>query len=189
MGVTDAHNSDAGGGGERVLWTAIAALQREIPNVICAVYTGDSASDEAIMQAAQQRFGIRLPRPVHFVRLKRRHLLEDRQYPRFTLLMQSIGSMRVAVDALAQLVPDVYIGPALLFSAHLNARAHPLSAFFFRPVQIRRVLPLRSPFSGFPGAALPRTSTTRPSAATCFAKWRFGAPTITTRRVSLRLLY
>lgn len=33
---------NAGGGGERVLWTAIAALQREEKDVICAVYTGDA---------------------------------------------------------------------------------------------------------------------------------------------------
>lgn len=33
---------NAGGGGERVLWTAVAALQREEKDVICAVYTGDA---------------------------------------------------------------------------------------------------------------------------------------------------
>ena len=33
---------NAGGGGERVLWTAIAALQREEKDVVCAVYTGDA---------------------------------------------------------------------------------------------------------------------------------------------------
>lgn len=35
-------NSNAGGGGERVLWSAIACLQREEPNVVCLVYTGDT---------------------------------------------------------------------------------------------------------------------------------------------------
>jgi ALG11 mannosyltransferase N-terminus len=33
--------SNAGGGGERVLWTAIAALQRTDPNVVSVVYSGD----------------------------------------------------------------------------------------------------------------------------------------------------
>lgn len=33
---------NAGGGGERVLWAAIAYLQREEPNVVCVVYTGDT---------------------------------------------------------------------------------------------------------------------------------------------------
>ena len=33
--------SNAGGGGERVLWTAIAALQRTDPDVLSVIYTGD----------------------------------------------------------------------------------------------------------------------------------------------------
>lgn len=34
-------NSNAGGGGERVLWAAVSCLQREEPELICVVYTGD----------------------------------------------------------------------------------------------------------------------------------------------------
>lgn len=42
--------SNAGGGGERVLWTAIAALQRNEPDVISVVYSGDiDASKEEII--------------------------------------------------------------------------------------------------------------------------------------------
>lgn len=43
--------SNAGGGGERVLWTAIACLQREEPDVVCVVYTGDAviSSKEAMI--------------------------------------------------------------------------------------------------------------------------------------------
>jgi hypothetical protein len=41
--------SNAGGGGERVLWTAIRDIQRDFNNVICAVYTGDIASKEEII--------------------------------------------------------------------------------------------------------------------------------------------
>jgi alpha-1,2-mannosyltransferase len=42
--------SNAGGGGERVLWTAIRDVQRDFPNVICAVYTGDvEATKEQII--------------------------------------------------------------------------------------------------------------------------------------------
>lgn len=33
--------SNAGGGGERVLWTAIAHLQRTAPQLVMVVYTGD----------------------------------------------------------------------------------------------------------------------------------------------------
>jgi alpha-1,2-mannosyltransferase len=40
-GLYDA-GSDAGGGGERVLWTAVACLQREEHDVVCVVFTGDA---------------------------------------------------------------------------------------------------------------------------------------------------
>jgi hypothetical protein len=33
--------SNAGGGGERVLWAAIKATQNRWPNAKCVVYTGD----------------------------------------------------------------------------------------------------------------------------------------------------
>lgn len=43
--------SNAGGGGERVLWAAIAYLQRTEPNVVSAVYTGDiGVSKEEIIE-------------------------------------------------------------------------------------------------------------------------------------------
>jgi len=45
-----AHPSNAGGGGERVLWTAIAAVQRTEPDVVSVVYSGDvDASKEEII--------------------------------------------------------------------------------------------------------------------------------------------
>lgn len=50
--------SNAGGGGERVLWTAIAWLQRERPNALCVVYTGDQVSKEEIVDKVKVRFRI-----------------------------------------------------------------------------------------------------------------------------------
>lgn len=38
---TDDGCSNAGGGGEVVLWTAVAHMQRTEPGLICVVYTGD----------------------------------------------------------------------------------------------------------------------------------------------------
>ena len=35
---------DAGGGGERVLWCAVRALQRQQPGAFCIVFTGDDAA-------------------------------------------------------------------------------------------------------------------------------------------------
>ena len=48
--------SNAGGGGERVLWTAIALLQRTEPDVVSVVYSGDTdASKEQIIAKVQVR--------------------------------------------------------------------------------------------------------------------------------------
>ena len=42
--------SNAGGGGERVLWTAIAHIQRTEQDIVCVVYTGDvDATKEQII--------------------------------------------------------------------------------------------------------------------------------------------
>ena len=43
----DQVQSNAGGGGERVLWTAIAAMQRTNPDIISAVYSGDTDATKA----------------------------------------------------------------------------------------------------------------------------------------------
>jgi hypothetical protein len=49
-------HSNAGGGGERVLWTAIALMQRTEPDVISVVYSGDTnASKEHIIAKAKVR--------------------------------------------------------------------------------------------------------------------------------------
>jgi hypothetical protein len=42
--VVRADDSDSGGGGERVLWSAIAYLQRTQQDVVSLVYTGDFPS-------------------------------------------------------------------------------------------------------------------------------------------------
>ena len=50
-------SSNAGGGGERVLWTAIAALQRTEPNIVSVVYSGDvDASKDEIIAKVKVRF-------------------------------------------------------------------------------------------------------------------------------------
>jgi len=48
--------SNAGGGGERVLWTAVALMQRTEPDVISVIYSGDTdASKEQIITKAKVR--------------------------------------------------------------------------------------------------------------------------------------
>jgi hypothetical protein len=57
--------SNAGGGGERVLWTAVALMQRSEPDVISVVYSGDTdASKEQIIAKAKVRTRARVPIPL-----------------------------------------------------------------------------------------------------------------------------
>ncbi|XP_045725334.1 GDP-Man:Man(3)GlcNAc(2)-PP-Dol alpha-1,2-mannosyltransferase isoform X1 [Mirounga angustirostris] len=101
---------NAGGGGERVLWCALRALQKKYPEAVYVVYTGDvNVSGQQILEGAFRRFNIRLTHPVKFVFLRKRYLVEDSLYPHFTLLGQSLGSILLGWEALMQCVPDVYI--------------------------------------------------------------------------------
>ena len=103
---------NAGGGGERVLWQAVHALQVRYPSVQCVVYTGDTdATSKDILNKAHSRFGITLSKEgdVRFVYLKLRRWVEASRWPRFTLLGQSLGSILLGAEALLKFCPDVYI--------------------------------------------------------------------------------
>ncbi|GMP23457.1 hypothetical protein CsSME_00001049 [Camellia sinensis var. sinensis] len=53
-----------GGGGERVLWCAVKAIQDERSDLDCLVYTGDhDASPESLIARAIDRFGVQLLYP------------------------------------------------------------------------------------------------------------------------------
>lgn len=101
----------AGGGGERVLWCAIDATQREHPGLHCVVYTGDnSVTPEDMLKQAESRFGVKLcPKSIDFAYLASRHLVEPSVWPRFTLLGQSLGSMRLAWEAICKFCPDIMV--------------------------------------------------------------------------------
>lgn len=101
---------NAGGGGERVLWCALRALQKKYPEAVYVVYTGDAdVSGQQILDGAFRRFNIRLTHPVKFLFLRKRYLVEASLYPHFTLLGQSLGSIFLGWEALMQCVPDIYI--------------------------------------------------------------------------------
>ncbi len=101
---------NAGGGGERVLWQSIRALQTRYSFIQCVVYTGDRVDKDGILAKVKKRFGIDLTRTgVEFVFLKTRGCVEADKYPRFTLLLQSLGSIFLGLEAFIKFVPDVYI--------------------------------------------------------------------------------
>ncbi|KAF9907992.1 asparagine-linked glycosylation protein [Linnemannia zychae] len=102
---------NAGGGGERVLWTAIRDIQQKYPHVVSVVYTGDTdVNKQDILERVRSRFNIELdPSLVGFEFLKKRFWIEDAKWPRFTLIGQSIGSMILGWEALKYVVPDIWI--------------------------------------------------------------------------------
>ncbi|KAM4701057.1 GDP-Man:Man(3)GlcNAc(2)-PP-Dol alpha-1,2-mannosyltransferase [Discoglossus pictus] len=101
---------NAGGGGERVLWCALRALQKRYKDAIYVVYTGDKGvTGEQILNGAVGRFNIKLSHPVQFIFLEKRGFVEASLYPHFTLLGQSLGSVVLGWEALAKCVPDIYI--------------------------------------------------------------------------------
>ncbi|KAI0823974.1 mannosyltransferase [Trametes gibbosa] len=102
---------NAGGGGERVLWAAVHALQRKEPDVVSVVYSGDiETTKEKIIDKVKARFDIELyPQTLHFVFLQSRNLVEDFTWPHFTLLGQSLGSMYLVWEAMTYLIPDLFI--------------------------------------------------------------------------------
>ncbi|KAK5116636.1 hypothetical protein LTR62_007310 [Meristemomyces frigidus] len=102
---------NAGGGGERVLFAAILATQRQYPKALCLVYTGDhDASKDQILANVRNRFNIHLnPARVCFLYLSTRDFVLANKYPHFTLLGQSLGSLVLGWDAFSLLVPDIFI--------------------------------------------------------------------------------
>ncbi|KAF9453183.1 glycosyltransferase family 4 protein [Macrolepiota fuliginosa MF-IS2] len=129
---------NAGGGGERVLWTAIAALQRNEPEIISVVYSGDiDATKDQILDKVKARFDIELdPLKIHFVFLHSRKWIEDSQWPYFTLLGQSLGSIYLAWEAMSILIPDLYIdtmGYAFTFRVASILGRIPVGAYVHYP--------------------------------------------------------
>ncbi|EPY51595.1 alpha-1,2-mannosyltransferase Alg11 [Schizosaccharomyces cryophilus OY26] len=101
---------NAGGGGERVLWTAVKSVQTDFPNVISLIYTGDPVSSEEALRRVKTTFEIDLDSSkVIFVPLKLRFLVSPTVWPRFTLLGQSVGSMILGFEAICRFAPDIFI--------------------------------------------------------------------------------
>lgn len=102
---------NAGGGGERVLWCAVRAVQTRYPAAKLIIYTGDTdAAPDMILAKARERFNMAIPDTnLTFVYLHRRSWVEAERYPYFTMLGQSFGSLVLGTEALLSFVPSIYI--------------------------------------------------------------------------------
>lgn len=97
---------NAGGGGEKVLWVALCALQERYPDAEFYIYTGDiEATPVEILSKVDKALNVKLQREVKFVYLNKRKWVEADMYPYFTLLGQSLGSIYLGFEALNQLNP------------------------------------------------------------------------------------
>eukprot|EP00931_Biecheleriopsis_adriatica_P108261 TRINITY_DN82591_c0_g1_i1.p1 TRINITY_DN82591_c0_g1~~TRINITY_DN82591_c0_g1_i1.p1 ORF type:complete len:529 (-),score=99.42 TRINITY_DN82591_c0_g1_i1:10-1596(-) len=101
----------AGGGGERVLWCCVRAVQQQHPGVVCVIYTGDKdVPPSEFLAQAKKRFGVEVDAAgVRFAILQGRRWVDAVTWPRFTLLGQSIGSVLLGWEALCLFRPGVYI--------------------------------------------------------------------------------
>ncbi len=71
--------SNSGGGGERVLWCAIKAIEMNIETPLeCIIYSGDPSPQEDILLKVSQRFGIYFSNKVkiQIINLTKRHYVE-----------------------------------------------------------------------------------------------------------------
>ena len=99
----------SGGGGERVLWNSIQALQRRYSFILCVIYTADPVDKkEEVIKGVKRVFNIELPRPVEFVHLRSTGALNLKMWPLSTLLGQSIASMWVGMEAFSSFIPNVF---------------------------------------------------------------------------------
>jgi alpha-1,2-mannosyltransferase len=128
-------NSDAGAGGEKVLWQAIKALQNHNMfnnkqyNIHILVYSASSLTlKEILKQKVKERFGIDISeKNLHLINLDKKlaNTLDPQNYPTFTLLWQAIASIRVTFNA-------CYIMPCDVFADTMGvAFCYPFIRLFF----------------------------------------------------------
>ncbi|KAK6100652.1 Glycosyl transferases group 1 family protein [Brugia pahangi] len=103
---------NAGGGGERVLWCAINAMQKKFGEKYrYVVYSGDvDVTPQKILQKAKDCFDIEvIDNNLQFIYLRTRPWLESSNYPYLTLLLQNLAGLLVGVEALFRYNPHVFI--------------------------------------------------------------------------------
>lgn len=99
----------SGGGGERVLWNSIQALQKRYSFILCVIYTANPVDKKAeVINGVKKTFNIELPRTVEFIHLRSTGALNLKMWPLSTLLGQSIASMWVGMEAFSSFIPNVF---------------------------------------------------------------------------------
>ncbi|XXQ29727.1 GDP-Man:Man(3)GlcNAc(2)-PP-Dol alpha-1,2-mannosyltransferase [Plasmodiophora brassicae] len=100
------------GGGERVLWHCIKALQaRYSSSISITIYCADDHTTTAdrILAQAQRCFGLDPLSRITFVPVRGWKLIDPSIYPVLTLLLQSLGSVVLAFECLVRHRPGTFI--------------------------------------------------------------------------------
>ena len=100
---------NGGGGGERVLWQAIHAIQLKYPRVSCVVYTCEGLQLKELLDNVSRAFYIDLLPNLELIYLDGVSYIEASSYPRFTILFQNLGSLLLAHEALHKYQPDIFV--------------------------------------------------------------------------------
>ncbi|VDC03397.1 unnamed protein product [Peniophora sp. CBMAI 1063] len=131
--------SNAGGGDERVLWTAVAHMQRTEPSIANVAYSGDVDAIKKEVRIARVNAHLDIildPDTLPFVFLRSCRYMEDASRPRFTLLAQSLSSMHFDWGALSYVIPDLFIDTmeyAFVFHVAAGLAGVPVGAYVRYP--------------------------------------------------------
>ncbi|KAJ3276752.1 NADPH-dependent diflavin oxidoreductase 1 [Terramyces sp. JEL0728] len=99
-----------GGGGERVLWTAIDGIQQRYPQKEVVIYTWANAEVDLLLDKVEKQFGFVLDADrILFLKLHTWPFLESKRYKRLTLITSSLGSIVTGWEAFTILRPKVLI--------------------------------------------------------------------------------
>lgn len=107
----------SGGGGERVLWHLVKIMLDRYPKHTIFIYTHKNIRDDPlqILVKAKNLFKIDLLaneqalERLEFVPLSWAPLVEAKNYPVLTLLLQNLMSVLVALQAAYHVIPEVYV--------------------------------------------------------------------------------
>lgn len=113
--------SDNGAGGEKVLWTAIKAIQNNTESlgkkghekIVVLVYSGSQMqADEILEHKVYKRFGIDIDKTkVHFVQISKEmhEALDPKNYPTMTMVWQALAYIKVVFTAVQEGPCDVFV--------------------------------------------------------------------------------
>lgn len=83
-------------------------MSHRYPDTNIHIYTVETVEKQKILDKAQNQFNVKVnPEKVTLVRLTMKKLIEAECYPYFTLLLQSLGSMMLGMEAFMKLNPGM----------------------------------------------------------------------------------